>query len=275
MRFNGNTVTTNAVTTYHSSHSEGCSVADGHGGRSTHYFFLVSSFVFLLFNFQASAQYYSKKYANKNNPNYDERRKLTYGFLIGLHTTAYQVKYSDQFVTQSLDTVFSVEPNWKQGFELGFIVNYRVEEFLDLRLTPQVAFYEHSLTFRYTDLPNNPRDSEQIIETTMVELPILAKYKSVRRGNIRMYMIGGIKPGFEASGKKDDSGTTSRLSVGEFNLSLEGGFGFDLYYPLFKFSPEIRFSKGLTNLQKGTTGDFNEPLKRINTNTITVYFLFQ
>jgi len=44
----------------------------------------------------------SYKWARRNNPNYDER-KLTYGFLIGLHTTAYQIEYSDSIVSPSLD----------------------------------------------------------------------------------------------------------------------------------------------------------------------------
>lgn len=221
------------------------------------------------------AQYYTnKKFANKNNPNYDQRKKITYGFLIGLHTTSYQIKYSDKFVTQDFDTVFSIEPSWKQGFALGFIVNYRVEEFLDIRLTPQVAFYEHSLSYIYTDNANQPTNV-QTVETTMVEFPILAKYKSVRRGNIRMYMIGGIKPGIEASGKKELESLSTRLAVKEFNLGLEAGLGLDLYYPLFKFSPEIRFSRGLSNLLEDTNNPFGQPLKRINTNTITVYLLFQ
>lgn len=221
------------------------------------------------------AQYYSnKRIVNKNNPAYDERKKITYGFLIGLHSSAYQIKYSDAFVTQSFDSVYSIEPAWKQGFVLGFIVNYRVGEFLDLRITPQVGFYEHSLSYIYTRASNEPTN-EQVIETTMVELPILAKYKSARRGNFRMYMIGGIKPGIEASGKKDLDALTTRLGVSEFNLALEGGLGFDFYYPLFKFSPEIRFSRGMNNLLKDTDNPFGQPLKRINTNTITVYLLFQ
>ncbi len=237
---------------------------------------VLAGILFMLTVSSGYAQYYTnKRFANKNNPNYDERRKLTYGFLIGLHNSAYQIKYADRFVTQAFDTVFSIEPNWKRGFVLGFIVNYRVAEFLDFRITPQVGFYEHSLTYRYTDLSNNPKDNEQTIETTMVELPILFKYKSVRRGNIRMYMIGGVKPGIEAAGRKDLDALTTRLAVTEFNFALEGGLGFDFYYPLFKFSPEIRFSRGLNNLLKDTDNPFGQPLKRINTNTITVYLLFQ
>ncbi|HEY9006364.1 MAG TPA: porin family protein [Ohtaekwangia sp.] len=205
----------------------------------------------------------------KNNPNYDDK-KLTYGFLIGLHTSTYQLKYSDAFVTNKFDTVHSVVPSWSAGFSLGFIVNYRLDDQVDVRITPKVGFYEHRISYIYTD--DTPRD-DQLIESTMVELPILLKYKSERRGNVRMYMIGGIVPAFEASGKKK---TEERvLEISNTNLSIDAGFGFDLYYPLFKFSPEIRFSRGLVNMLGSSTGKYGEPLKRINTNTITLYFLFQ
>lgn len=224
----------------------------------------------------AQAQYYSnKRFENKNNPNYDLRRKFTYGFHLGLHSSTYQVKYSDEFTTPAFDTVFSVEPEWRQGFLLGFIVNYRVSEFLDIRLTPQVAFYEHSLSYIYVRTPNSLPTDVQTIESTMVEFPLLAKYKSVRRGNLRMYMIGGVKPGFEASGRKELETITEKLAVSDFNLGLEAGLGLDFYYPLFKFSPEIRFSKGLTNLLQDSNNPYGQPLRRINTNTITLYLLFQ
>lgn len=239
------------------------------------YVFVLLFFLVSFSNQFAVAQYYTnKRYENKNNPNYDQRKKLTYGFLIGLHTTAYQIKYSDAFVTPAFDSVYAVDPDWRQGFALGFIINYKVAEFLDLRITPQVAFYEHALAYRYLRTTGQPTN-EQVIETTMVELPILGKYQSIRRGNFRMYMIGGVKPGIEASGKKDLDAITSRLSVREFNLALEGGVGFDFYYPLFKFSPEIRFSKGITDLLKDPNNPFGQPLSRINTNTITVYLVFQ
>lgn len=218
----------------------------------------------------AQAHGQKQQWAERNNPNYDNR-KLTYGFLIGLHTTSYQIKYSDAFVTPDQDRYHAVIPAWKFGFALGFIMNYRLNDQLDLRITPKVAFYEHTLDYVYTD--NTPRDT-RLVETTVVELPLLLKYKSERRGNVRMYMIGGIKPGVEASGQKEFENTNT-LEVKGSNLSLEGGFGFDLYYPLFKFSPEIRFSRGLVNMLDNRTNEFGLPLKRINTNTITVYFLFQ
>ncbi len=223
-----------------------------------------------LFLISSAGNAQSFLWARRNNPNYDDK-KLTYGFLIGLHTSAYQIEYSDKFVSPGLDSVHSVIPYWSPGFSLGFIVNYRLSEFLDLRLTPEVAFYEHKLRYNYID----GTSLDQLIETTMVEFPLLLKYKSMRRGNIRMYMIGGIKPGIEASGKKEIENSTKELEVKNLNLNLEAGLGFDLYFPLFKFSPEIRFSRGVMDVLDNTENSFGIPIRRVNTNTITVYLLFQ
>jgi hypothetical protein len=224
--------------------------------------------VFLLCAFQTEAQ--KKRWVEKNNPNYDNR-KLTYGFLIGIHSSTFQIKYSDKFVTPALDTLASVNPSWSSGFSLGFIVNYRLADLLDIRLTPEVAFYENKLRYQFT----NETYVDETVENTVVEFPILLKYKSERRGNIRMYMVGGVKPGFEASGKKNIDQTKPVLEIKETHLNLEAGFGFDLYYPLFKFSPEIRFSRGLVNMLDNTANEFGQPLQRVNTNTVTIYLLFQ
>ena len=209
-----------------------------------------------------------KRWVQRNNPNYDNK-KLTYGFLIALHNSIYQTNYADRFVTQNFDTVHSVNSSWTSGFTLGFIVNYRINEFVDLRLTPQVAFYEQKVRYQYT----NETFEEARVENTMVEMPVLLKYKSERRGNIRMYMIGGIKPAIETSGKKDVA--KAELELTKTNLSLEAGFGFDLYYPLFKFSPELRFSHGIIDVLGNRNNVYGQPLTRVNTNSITLYFLFQ
>ncbi len=218
----------------------------------------------------SSAWGQSFKWARQHNPNYDER-KISYGFMIGIHTSAYQVKYSDQFVTQSLDTVHSVLTPFAPGFSLGFLVNLRINSDLDLRLMPKAGFYDHQLEYNYTD----ESSQSQLTETTMVEFPILLKYKSMRRGNVRMYMVGGITPSIEASGKNDIQSSTEVLDIKQTNLSLDAGIGFDFYFPLFKFSQEIRFSRGIANLLGPDPSSFKEPLNRVNTNTISVYFIFQ
>jgi hypothetical protein len=221
-----------------------------------------------LVSFSAHSQRY--RWANENNPSYDDRQ-ISYGFMIGLHTSGYQVKYSNQFVTQNFDTVHSVMAPYSPGFSLGFLVNLRIFDELDLRLMPKAGFYDHKLIYQYT----NNDYQEQLIETTLMEFPLLLKYKSARRGNVRMYMVGGVSPAFELSGKNDVESNTTNLSVRKSNLSLDAGIGFDFYFPLFKFSQEIRFSRGIVDVLGVDPSVFKEPLSRLNTNTISVYFIFQ
>lgn len=211
---------------------------------------------------------YGQRQVGMNNPNYDDRF-LSYGFLIGLHTTSYQMKYSDEFL--NIDSLHSIQPRSSPGFSLGFIVNLRVAEFLDLRLLPKVAFYENEIDYFFTDDPK----ITQLIESTVVEFPIMLKYKSVRRGNLGMYLIGGVKPGIEASAKNVAENEDDVISIQKTNLSLDFGVGFDLYYPLFKFSPELRFSKGIRNMVGNGSNDFSKGIQSLNTNTITLYLLFQ
>jgi hypothetical protein len=44
---------------------------------------------------------------------------------------------------------------------------------------------------------------------------------------------------------------------------------------LFKFSPELRFSKGIGNMLGDGGNDFTQGIQSLNTNTITLYLLFQ
>jgi Outer membrane protein beta-barrel domain len=211
------------------------------------------------------------QWARRNNPEYD-KRKITYGFSIGLHTTAYQIKYNDNFLNTPYDTVHSIQTSFSPGFSLGFLVNLRFNDQLDLRLMPKASFYEHRLHFNYT---TRGREDVLLLETTMVELPLLLKYKSQRRGNVRMYVVGGIAPGFEARNRGDFQSNIARLEVKKGNLSIDLGLGWDLYFAYFKLSPELRFSKGITNLLTGGNPFYADPIKRLNTNTISVFFIFQ
>ena len=220
----------------------------------------------------ASGEIFAQKFkwASRDNSEYD-KRKVSYGFSIGVHTTAYQLKYDNDFVTPAYDTVHSIQPSFSPGFSLGFLVNLRFDDQLDLRLMPKAGFYEHKLNYYYTDRTQK----FQLVETTMVEFPLLLKYKSQRRGNVRMYVIGGLTPGFEARNKGDLESVNSKIEIQKGNLSFDSGLGFDFYFPLFKFSQEIRFSKGIVNMLSGGNSVYTDPIKHLNTNTISVYFIFQ
>lgn len=201
---------------------------------------------------------------------FSDSKWLHYGFSIGLHNSSFQLKYSDEFVTPEMDSVHSIMPAQAFGFSLGFITDFRIADQFNLRVLPKVSFYEFPVDFNYTDGHTDP----QLIEATFVEIPILIKYKSERHKNFRVYFVGGISPGLEVSGKKRKEQSDDRLLTQDLNLSVEVGFGIDMYYPLFKFSPEIRFSKGLPNLLKEDQYGYSEGIESLRMNVITLYLQF-
>jgi len=201
---------------------------------------------------------------------FSDAKWLHYGFSIGLHTSSFQLKYSDKFVSHEMDSVHSIMPANAFGFSLGFITDFRLEDQFNVRILPKVSFYEFPVDFNYTDGNIN----RQLIEATFVEIPILLKYKSERHKNFRVYFVGGVAPGLEVSGKKRKEQSDNRLITQDFNLNVEMGFGIDMYYPLFKFSPEIRFSKGLLNLLKEDEYGFSDGIESLKMNVITLYLQF-
>jgi len=205
-----------------------------------------------------------------NNPRYDERRLVTYGFSFGTHTASMRLTYSDFFTTPAMDSVHSIVPLKKPGFSLGFIVNFRLAPFFDARITPKVTFSEFALKYNYI----GRNSATETIESVGVDFPILFKYKSQRRSNIRMYVIGGITTSIEAAGKTELEEDQGVLQLNNVNLMADFGFGFDLYYPLFKFSPEIRFSFGLIDVV-GSNNDFTAGIKDLKSKSVSIYFHFQ
>ena len=211
----------------------------------------------------------AQKSKHENLPFYD-KRKIHYGFLMGLHRSYFNINYSGKYINNELDSLESIMPPPRIGFDLGFIVNLRMGEFFDLRATHMVGFYEFKVEYNFKDKTK----INQLVESTLVEVPILLKYKSVKWGNSRIYIIGGLMPGVQASGNKKDT-EERKLQTSDYTLSGELGFGFDVYFPLFKFSPEIRFSRGFVNMLREDQFGYSAGIDRLNTNIFTFYLLFE
>jgi|TARA_B110000263_G_scaffold247225_1_gene259687 hypothetical protein len=218
---------------------------------------------------------YSSKSQNTtiNLGNYDDN-SIHYGFLLGVHSSYYRLSYSDQFVSSEYSNLHSILPSSKPGFKLGFVSDFNLIHPFDFRMLLQVAFYEFNLDYLYTDgsLFSDTRSA------TFLEFPLLIKYKSKRRSNHRMYMLGGLKPSLEIGAKNKDEAGKDILNVSSFDLSLEIGFGSDVFFQLFKLSPEVRYSRGLINLLKNKTDNsnkYNIPIDKLVVHNISIFFTFE
>ena len=214
---------------------------------------------------------FSQRNTYQNLPDYDDK-KLHYGFLMGLNSSGYRLNQSELFINS--DSVSSVYPISSTGFNLGFILNYRISDYADLRVLPTVAFYNNAVQFEYK---NTTKYQQALFELSIVELPLLFKYKSERRKNNRLYMLGGIKPAIRVGSRSGDKSKNSeeQISINRFNLSIEYGFGLDHYFPLFKFAPEIRFSYGILNIYDQTDNFYSKQIQSMSTFTTTFLILFE
>jgi len=217
-----------------------------------------------------SLQAFSQRDRSINLPNYDSKW-LHYGFYLGIEAFQYRLKYSELFVMPEMDSVISINPSVTYGpVNIGFVVNFRLTEFLNLRLLPKFGINERKIEYTF-----NGHKETQIIEAVTMDFPILLKYKSVRRGNYRMYLIGGINPSVRVGGKKDFNKEEDRLVIKDYDLSIEFGFGLDIYYPFFKFSPELRFSRGIVNNISTETNFYSKGINRLTSNSVSLFLYFE
>lgn len=210
---------------------------------------------------------------NENSENLSgyDNQWIHYGFLIGVHSARYKIQYADAFASPEQDSIHSVVPGHLPGWKVGFVVDMSLSQYLSFRVLPTVGFYEQNLKYRYTD----GTSLTELKDATLVELPLLIKYKSARRGNIAMYAIGGFSPSLEASGRGDDFNNTESIELRNINYAITAGVGFDLYFPLFKFSPEVRYSWGVRNMLANEGNQFSASLKRLTYQNITFYITFE
>lgn len=206
---------------------------------------------------------------------YDDRF-LHYGFFLALNKSQFRVTTSPHFRDQQTDadtnSLMVINSVPSIGFTTGFILNVRIFEYLDFRLLPTVSFYQRFIEFENQRGARNVELKQSTF--SFIELPMMVKFKSQRRNNSRMYVIGGIKPAIEVGSKKNEI-QNDRLRSNVFDFNIEYGCGFDLYYPLFKFSPEIRFSHGLVNLKVSDPNEFARSISSMLTHTVTLYFNFE
>tara|TARA_B100000575_G_scaffold89059_1_gene70554 strand:- start:563 stop:1270 length:708 start_codon:yes stop_codon:yes gene_type:complete len=198
--------------------------------------------------------------------------KTHFGFLLGLHSSYYRFDYSADYISPDFSDLHSIHSKSLPGFKLGFISDFSLYYPFDLRTLLQVSFSEFRMDYYYLD----GSVFSDIRPSTFLESPILLKYKSKRRKNHRMFIIAGLKPSLEIGAKNKDEAGKDILDLRSFDVSFELGFGSDIFFQLFKLSPEIRYSRGLRNiLNKKNLNIYNRPIDKIIVHNISFFFTFE
>ncbi|WP_276498102.1 porin family protein [Pontibacter litorisediminis] len=212
-----------------------------------------------------------------NKPGYDER-PVHYGFYLALPLTKYNLQHSQEYVDRLRNgSEEAINPKNDIGFYTGLVLNVRLADYLDARFVPGVGFYSRTIEFKNVDIAEETADVMfETISNTMIELPVLLKYKAKRRSNYRPYMVAGVKPGIDLGKGNNGAKTDNFLEVEKFDLALEYGIGIDIFYPYFKFAPELRFSHGLMNQHKVLPNStYSRSIDRLTHHNVSLILFFE
>lgn len=213
-------------------------------------------------------------------------KAVSYGFFLAVHTNSWRLKYSEEFLNSQnavLGQVQSIVPVYTPGFSLGFLTTFRLHDQVNILFTPKVAFYEFKtdINFFGNEQLTNTIEATQgttrtiVTESTMVEFPLLLKYKAQRFNNSRMFFTAGGSAMFRTK-DQDEADIEGLVTTGR-DFTVDMGIGFDLYFRFFKFSPEVRFSHGLNNMYRPEASDveFAGAIESLKRKSITLYLNFQ
>jgi len=183
-----------------------------------------------------------------NLPDHDD--KLYYfGIVLGYNTSHYNLTHHSSFLNPNnpIKTVESVNAG---RIHLGIMANLQLTKHLDLRGYPlNLIFSEKKFLYTVDPASNlNPGTDPQKVESIVMSFPLQLRLKSDRIKNFRVYTLAGMKYDFDLASNSAARNTENMLKVKKSDYGVEGGIGFQFFFPYFILSPEIKFSYGLSNV---------------------------
>jgi hypothetical protein len=220
-----------------------------------------------------SAQLFSKERV-LNNENFDKPR-LSYGYYLGFNVYDYNIDYTTN--------VMDIQVLKSAGLNVGLVGNFRINDYIDIRLEPGLVISTRELNYSYTyfnGISHEEKDLIREIQSTFVHIPLLIKFSTKRINNIKPFIVAGFSTALNLSSQQNnpDDNSKNTFRVTKNNLYYELGIGIDLYLNWFKFTPSLR---GVFSIQDELVNDVdpNSPwtknMTQMQTRGLFINFTFQ
>lgn len=227
-------------------------------------------FLFSLISFATHAQFSKSMFSKDpiiNLENFDKQR-IYWGYFLGFNNYDFKVDY------KTLGNDINVVGN--TGFNVGLVGALRLHNHFELRFEPGLYYASRTLTYQgFT----SDVDALREVRATYIDFPILLKFSSVRTGNVRPYLVGGVSTtlNLSSNSKSKDDNLQQKFRVKPWTQNYQLGFGVDLYFEYFKFSPSIRGVFGF-NDELIRDNDPNSPwtgnIESMKTRAVLINFTF-
>ena len=174
-----------------------------------------------------------------------QKQKLYFGFYLGFNSYDFKIDYKT--VSEDIQTKKS------SGFNVGLVADLKLQEYIRLRFEPGLHYTTRDLQypesyFSTTPAPS-PSDMLREVNSTYLHFPLLLKFLSLRTGNVRPYLLGGVSAtlNLSSNSKSIDDNYEERFRVKPWTTNYELGFGIDIFSEYFIFSPSIRGVFGIND----------------------------
>lgn len=185
----------------------------------------------------------------ENRP-YTDLRPIHFGILVGTH---FQDLELANVGPQTLNLgngsarnydISADQDSYDNGFHVGVLSEFRLNRSFQFRVAPTLYFGARHINFknRTEETSDTLLRHSQNLKTVYIGCSFDMIYGAQRFNNHRPYVMLGLSPMINLSGKKDDF-----VQLKPYDLCLEAGIGCDFYLPYFKLRPELKFMFGLTN----------------------------
>ena len=185
----------------------------------------------------------------QNRP-YTDLRPFHFGVVVGAHVQDMEVQMAGPLTIATEDgtqetLVTADQSRWDPGINVGVLGELRLSTHFQLRVAPMMYFGTRHIVFH--DLKNLsesgvPEEKRQDMKTAYIAVSGDIIFAAPRFNNHRPYLMAGVSPMINLTGKSNDV-----LKLKRTSLSLEFGVGCDFYLPFFKLRPELKFVFGLGN----------------------------
>ena len=160
-----------------------------------------------------------------------QKQRLYFGYYLGFSSFDFKFDYK----TVSPD----IQVKKSTGFNVGVVADLKLQEHINLRFEPGLYYTKRTLYF-----PDFEREIDAVrdVNSTYIHFPLLLKFSSVRTGNIRPYIVGGLSTtlNLSSNSKSKDDNLQQKFRVKPWSTNYELGFGIDIFSEYFIFSPSIR-----------------------------------
>ncbi|MEZ7499993.1 porin family protein [Flavobacterium sp. Arc3] len=230
----------------------------------------IAVLLLLVLSFKGNSQFKKSMFAKDPIINLEnfQKARVYYGYFLGFNSFDFKLDYKtvgpDILVKRST------------GFNVGIVGDLKLQEYINLRFEPGLYYTKRDLYY-----PNFSRETDALreVNSTYIHFPLLLKFSSLRTGNVRPYLVGGVSAtlNLSSNAKSIDDNYEQKFRVKTWTTNYELGFGIDLFSEYFIFSPSIRGVFGI-NDELIRDNDPNSPwtgnIQSLKTRAILINFTF-